>query len=95
MTAEPGEYAALRAECERHRRANLLRAVVDGLDPEWIGDAVSTNFDRVPWLVAEKFRAENERLRGLLRRVTECCERPDGVCLDKAEWWTPHSGSPS
>lgn len=49
------ENAALLAECERHRRANLVRAVLNGADPEWIGDLIASGqFDAVPWRIAER-----------------------------------------
>lgn len=42
-------------ECQRHRRANLVRAVLGGADPEWIDDLIgSEQFDAVPWRIAER-----------------------------------------
>lgn len=54
---------ALESECERHRNANLLRAVIGGRAfevDELVTDAINAeNFDRVPWLAADKLGAEN------------------------------------
>lgn len=74
LDAFMAEHDRLVAENERHQRANLLRAVLDsyGTTDEFIKEAVNTNdFDRVPWLVAEGLRAENERLRGALERIAK------------------------
>lgn len=88
---------ALQAEVVRHRRANLLRAVLDGYDvlDEAVTKAINAeSFDRVPWLVAEQFRAENERLReaaltvggDLLEHWAECPLPPDGGCESCHQW---------
>lgn len=60
------EIERLRAEVERHRNANLIRAVTDGIEPEWVTDIVnSKGFDRVPWMIAEKASAESREYRRL------------------------------
>ena len=44
----------LDAENERHRKANLVRAVTDGIDPEWVSDIIAAEgFDAVPWKIAD------------------------------------------
>jgi hypothetical protein len=79
---------ALQVEVERHRRANLLRAVLDGHDvlDEAVTAAINAEgFDRVPWLVAERFLAENKRLRkALYTAIVSPEDDPDalGVALD-------------
>lgn len=60
----------LLAECERHRRANLVRAVFDGygeLD-EQITDLIhSDQWDAIPWRVAESMKARCTALEEALR----------------------------
>lgn len=52
------EAVKLLAELKRHRDANLVRAVLNGADPEWISEYIaSEEFDRIPWRVAEKIIA--------------------------------------
>lgn len=56
------------AELERHRRANLVRAVTQGVDPEWVSDIVAAEgFDAVPWRVAEGMAARLAAAEALLR----------------------------
>ena len=58
------EARDLRTERDRHRNANLVRAVVDGYDgitEDFITETVHhESFDRVPWMVAstQQLRAE-------------------------------------
>jgi hypothetical protein len=51
-------------EVERHRNANLVKAVVNFRPvDEWIIEAINAeDFDRVPWVVADKLANENRRL---------------------------------
>lgn len=85
-TVEPSEVEQLRAEVERHRNANLVRAVTEGYGwvDEWITDAINVpTFDRVPWMIAEKYRVKYERLRAIVaahdaqRELGQC----DGLLL--------------
>ena len=66
MSDYPSELDQLRSEVKRHRDANLVRAVVEGYGPvdEWISDVINApSFDRVPWIIAEKYKVKYERLR--------------------------------
>ena len=53
------ENEKLRAECERHRKANLVRAVLKGWNEEVDGALVDyvneRGWDAVPWKIAESF----------------------------------------
>lgn len=57
VAAVEAELRRLEAECERHRRANLVRAVVDGWDEALDGgltDYINEHgWDAVPWKIAE------------------------------------------
>jgi hypothetical protein len=90
MASDHGEPEALRDEVERHRNANLLRSVLGGHDvlDEAVTNAINADdFDRVPWLVAERFRADAERLRAALVSIAEgaCSEAEwsDALCTDE------------
>jgi hypothetical protein len=58
--------ATLTAEVERHRNTNLVRAVLGNYRTaveEWINETIhSRDFNRVPWLIAEKAQEEVKRL---------------------------------
>lgn len=64
----------LTAECERHRKANLVRAVLgttrDGDAVEaWVTEAINAeDFQNVPWMIAESFRDE------AIRSAKQCIE---------------------
>lgn len=68
--ARRAEYVAkLEAECERHRRANLVRAVIDGWGnrDDWITEVINNEgFDAVPWMVAKDLREKLARFEKLL-----------------------------
>lgn len=69
------EVERLMAECERHRRANLVRTVINGWD-ETIDGALTDyinehGWDAVPWKVAERLSGEVERLRAALQRIAK------------------------
>lgn len=63
VAAVEGELRRLAAECERHRRANLVRAVVEGWDEHLDGgltDYINEHgWDAVPWRVAEEALASS------------------------------------
>lgn len=71
------------AENERHRRANLVRAVTEGFD-EWIGEAIAAeDWDAVPWKVAAALRSRVEKAEQALREAEADLTRV-GEVLDKA-----------
>ena len=57
----------LTKECERHRNANLVRAVLGTTEngdavAEWVVEVINAeSFDRVPWMITESFRDEARR----------------------------------
>lgn len=64
----------LLAECERHQRANLVRAVMEGygLYDEWVGELINdVSFDRVPWKVAEKLVERTKAAEARCVQLTE------------------------
>lgn len=71
--------AELEAECERHRRANLLRRIMMGGDllsvDEWIVDCINEGtFDSVPWKLAQHWQsqaAEQDRLRAFVEHIAD------------------------
>lgn len=65
-------YSSIREEVRRHRAANLVRAVIDGYgrDVEFINEAINADdFDRVPWLVADRALTDRRELLSALRPV--------------------------
>lgn len=99
--------AELRAEVERHRKANLVRAVLAGVGPldEFVSEAIHRHeFDRVPWLVASKTIEEAQQLRGLLDTILghfterghpgrECLRTP-WLHIETVEQWRTAARSP-
>jgi hypothetical protein len=62
------------AELERHRRANLLRAVLDGVSSveEFINEAVNEpEFDQVPWQIAQAWKATADDLAARLEALLQ------------------------
>lgn len=61
----------LAAENERHRRVNLVRAVVDGHE-EWIAEAINAeDWDAIPWRVAERMTERLTETRQALRDLAD------------------------
>lgn len=67
----------LEAEVERHRKANLLRAVLEGWEDrdDFITEAInSKSFDNVPWRVAESFKNDLQAERALADELASIVE---------------------
>jgi hypothetical protein len=74
MRAAEARCAELEAECERHRRANLVRAVMKGerweTEDAWIVEAInSESWDAVPWRVADYMKGRLAEAEKLLRAM--------------------------
>lgn len=85
---QAAEVERLAAENERHRRANLVRSVIDGWDEAIDGgltDYINEHgWDAVPWKVAERLSGEVERLRAALNDGRMALARAIG--LMEAHW---------
>ena len=71
-SCHPAAILEVVAELRRHRRANLVQAVLANADQniirEWVTEAINVeSFDRVPWLVAQKSYRPGQGSRGARR----------------------------
>jgi hypothetical protein len=91
MEREP--EADLLAEVKRHRDANLVRAVLDGYgdQDEFVNEAINAkDFDRVPWLVAQKAIDHSQRLAPLEAAVLDALSEADIRTCTESTYWRAH-----
>jgi hypothetical protein len=93
MAAE-ARLEEVEAENERHRKANLVRAVLDGINgvEEYINEASNEpEYDRVPWLVAEAMKgravAAESRVAELEAALAKAVDARDALAPTRVKFY--------